>query len=754
MSDRSEQSLLDELAQHYGVAPDYYDVWGRRHVVADETKRAILTAMGLRVETRDAVQRELAAWSEAPWRQPCDPVLVRRIGASPGSWSFRLPVEAAEDRTVRVRWEVRDEEGSLRHEGEAGPDLAPVEIKDIAGRRHARFELPVPTELPMGYYDLRARGLTAAGAVEGRLRLILVPSQCYLPARLSHGGRTWGLALQLYALRSAANWGVGDFRDLSDLVGWAAQDLGAGVIGLNPLHVLKNESPYYISPYSPDSRLFLNPLYLAVEEVPEVRESAQAQAILADPTFRAELDLLRKGEMVDYDRAHRAKMTVLEAAYATFREQHLREESDGRWAPAGERGQAFERFVREQGEPLERFSLFQALAEELRRQDPRVCGWQEWPEAFRDPSSLAVASFRTAQASRVRFYQYLQWVAAEQLRTVAELGRRLGMPIGLYHDLALGSDRSGSDAWASQGAFALGADSGCPPDAFAPDGQNWGLPPMDPHRLRASGYALFVGLLRRNLAFGGALRLDHVMGLFRLFWIPRGFPASAGAYVHYPHEDLLGILALESVRQQAVIVGEDLGTVPDWIKERLAASRVLSYRVLYFERWDDGSWKRPNSYPQQAVAVVTTHDLPTLAGFWAGRDIEIRSALRSGQDQAAVKRALDERQKDKVRLLAALKEEGLLPEDLPEETEPGPLVTPGLCRAVHLFLARSPAAIVLATLEDIVGEVDQANLPGTVESHPNWSRKVSESLEGLKQDARLPLLAGALWTTRSLKARG
>ncbi|MGH9895652.1 MAG: 4-alpha-glucanotransferase, partial [bacterium] len=383
---------------------------------------------------------------------------------------------------------------------------------------------------------------------------------------------------------------------------------------------------------------------------------------------------------------------------------------------------------------------FQVLTEEMRRQYPLVGVWQDWPEPYRHPRSAAVAAFRAAHVSRLRFYQYLQWVASEQLAGVAEQARASGMPIGLYHDLALANDRSGSDAWVFQGVLALGTDSGCPPDAFAPEGQNWGLPPVNPFRLRTSGYRMFIELLRKNLKYGGALRLDHVMEFFRLFWIPRGVPSSAGAYVRYPAEDLLGILALESVRHQTVIVGEDLGTVPDWVRERLAASGVLSSRVFYFERTGDGECKAPQAYPDQAVAVVTTHDLPTLTGFWAAEDIQVRGRLGLYPDDTARRLAWEERRQVKEGVLRALKAQGLLPDGLTEELSTVPNMTPELCHAIHLYLARTPCWMVVATLDDLLGELAQTNLPGTIDSYPNWSRKTTRSLEELREELRLKRL--------------
>jgi 4-alpha-glucanotransferase len=376
--------------------------------------------------------------------------------------------------------------------------------------------------------------------------------------------------------------------------------------------------------------------------------------------------------------------------------------------------------------------------------------WQDWPEAYRDPNSPEVEAFRRSHLEEVLFYQYLQWVAAEQLHDIADRSRKLGMTIGLYRDLALGSDRSSSDAWSFQHVVALDADCGAPPDAFAPEGQNWGLPPFNPERLRAAAYRPFIEVLQKNLQYGGALRLDHVMALFRLFWIPRGLPPGAGAYVQYPAEDLLSILALESVRRQVVIVGEDLGTVPDTVRERLARSRVLSYRVFYFERRQDGDWKEPPAYPEQAVAVATTHDLPTLAGFWKGEDIRLRGRLGFYRDSDSLQQALLEREADKAKIIAALTADGLLPADAGSFHE----MTPALCQSIHAYLARTPSWIVLIALEDALGELAQANLPGTVDGHPNWCRKLSISLEDLRRNRRLRQLVTDLRPLRSWNSSG
>jgi len=738
-----EPNWLDELAARCGITADYCDNWGRRHLTSEQTKRAALAAMGHAVETPETLRAAVLAWDEAPWRQPCEPVLVRRIDRPLDSWSFRCPIEEADEPALRIEWEVLDESGRLQQKGEAGPALRSIATRILDGRRYGRFALPIPSGLDCGYYDLVAHARTAAGDVRGTLRLIVTPAQCYLPPPVHAGMRTWGLTLQLYAIRSARNWGVGDFADLAEAVEGMATKLGAGIVGLNPLHALKNSRPYHISPYSPDSRLFLNGLYVAVEQVPELAESEPARQQLCDPDFQALLASLRARELVDYDRVHAAKLAVLDALFQTFHERHLDNQADSAVTP---RGQAFMEYVRREGELLDQFALFQALTEDLRRRYPDVWEWQDWPAPYRNPLSPEVAAFRRAHALRIRFHQYVQWIADEQLTAIAARARALGMPVGLYHDLALGSNRSGSEAWVFQDVLALAADSGCPPDAFAPEGQNWGFPPMDPHRLRAGRYRLFIELLRKNLVRGGALRLDHVMGLSRLFWIPRGLPTSAGAYVTYPFEDLLGIVALESVRHKTMIIGEDLGTVPDDVRASLAEAGVLSYRVLYFERHHDGRWKEPSAYPAQAVAVVTTHDLPTLAGFWSGKDLDIRQDLGLFEDEAAWRKACEERTQDCRRLLAALQAEGLW--SRPDDGAPLPVMSTELVRAIHLFLARTPCWVALASLDDVGGELSQTNVPGTVDRYPNWSRKTILPLESWWTEPVLAQLAAGFGATR------
>ncbi|HMU54963.1 MAG TPA: 4-alpha-glucanotransferase [Nitrospira sp.] len=743
-----ESSLLATLAERVGIASEYYDIGGTLHVTSDDTKRAILSAMGFSVHSTEDLAKALGDWEEAPWRRPCEPVLVVREGAGEAVVRCCLMLEDGQERSAVVRWTITDEGGQPVRSGEAGPGLSAAEVRFVEGQRRVRLDCRLPGDLPIGYYQATVQALGLVGGSPGTMRLIVAPQQCYLPPAIADHRRIWGVALQLYSLSSNRNWGCGDFTDLGAVVEWAGASLGAGLIGLNPLHALRNSAPHHTSPYAPVTRLFLNELYVDLERLPEFWASQEAQRQFQAPEFQAKLKALRESRRVDYGAIAAAKRSLLDLAYRQFLKEHyVGNEPD--LEPKTARAKLLERFIRAEGEPLELYATFQTLEEERRLIQPKASSWRDWPVQFQFPGP-AVREYGKRHRKRLRFFQYIQWVASEQLGENRRRSEQTGMPIGLYNDLALGAERFGAESWMYQSMLALEADCGAPPDSLGPEGQNWGLPPVNPLALRTGGYELIIRLLRNNLRFGGAIRLDHVMALCRLFWIPRGKPAAEGTYVHYPFEDLLAIVALESVRAKTLVIGEDLGTVPDWVREELSKARVLSYRVFYFERHGDGTCKAPNEYPEQSLAVVGTHDLPTLTGFWSGEDLQVRAGLGTLGDDDAKRRAWEDRRRDKGRMLEALAREGLLPEGMSTDPDSAPSMTPSLCQAIHVYLARSMSAVVLANLEDGLEELSQTNLPGTIDSHPNWNRKYAVSVEALPADPRLRDLASVLRSTRPL----
>jgi (1->4)-alpha-D-glucan 1-alpha-D-glucosylmutase len=540
-------------------------------------------------------------------------------------------------------------------------------------------------------------------------KVAVAKGACHQPELVAKGGRIWGFMVQLYGLRSQRNWGIGDFGDLRALVELAAS-LGAGVVGVNPLHAA------YVSPYSPSSRHALNTVYLDIESIPELAQCAEAQRLTQSRGFLARLLQLRKSELVDYDGVRAAKHEVLELLYACFRKHRARRRRFAEWHAKS-------------STEMRGYALYEALREELGNG-----GWQSWPEEFQAPNTPQVRRFAKLKEERVAFHAYLQWNARQQLDLVQRRAQELGMPVGLYFDLALGADRGGAEVWSERAAYATSASIGAPPDEFNPRGQDWGLPPYSPRALRAAGYRPFVELLRANMPQGGALRLDHVMALARLYWIPAGNKPERGGYVHYPLEDLLGLLAQESRRNRCMVIGEDLGTVTAELRKALNDAGVLSYRPLFFEKDAGGGFSPPEAYPSEALTCVSTHDLPTWRGFWAGHDLKLREQFGLTVDP---KRERAQREAEKEKLKRALERQGF------DSSAAG----------AHAFLARTPSKLLMVQPEDVFELVEQANLPGTVDEHPNWRRKLPVSLERWRSDPRVQRLAATV-AERSTAKKG
>jgi (1->4)-alpha-D-glucan 1-alpha-D-glucosylmutase len=712
---------LAPLAGDCGIQLAYDDIWGRAQPAPERTLHALLRAFGVDAAGPAA---SLHARSRALWQRSLEPVIV----AAPARPAFELRVNVRErDERTPIAWRLRLEDGSQREGAFTPADWPLVERASIDGEAYVARAVRIEGVPPIGYHRLEvldARGSAAAA-------LWVAPERCYLPRALESGRRLWGPAVQLYALRSRRNWGIGDFTDLANLIDLAARH-GADVVGLNPLHALFPHDPRHCSPYSPSSRLFFNALYLDVEAVPEFASSEVARARVAAADFQARLARLRAAEFVDYEGVRAAKFEVLELLFRALQ------------IAGGERARAFAEFVRSGGENLHRHALFEALQEHLYARDPACWGWPAWPAAYRDPEAPAVAAFAAANAERIDFYAYLQWLADEQIAAAAAHARARGMAVGLYADLAVSVDAGGAESWAERALYAHGLRIGAPPDEFNPKGQDWGLPPWQPERLRDAAHAPFVAVLRANMRHAGALRIDHVMALMRLYLIPPGTEATQGAYVHYAFDELLAAVAIESHRNRCLVIGEDLGTVPDAIRAALAAAGVLSYKVLYFERAADGGFRAPADFPALALVAASTHDLPTLAGWWEGRDLALRESLHlfPSAELAASQRA--QRARDRPELLRMLVREGLLPAG----AEPPPALDERLGRAIHAHIARTNAAIAVVQPEDIFGVRDQINLPGTTNEHPNWQRRLEVPLERWGDDARFVDCAAAFAAAR------
>ncbi len=560
--------------------------------------------------------------------------------------------------------------------------------------------------------------------------------RCYLPPRWDDGGRAWGFAVHLYGLRSARNWGIGDFTDLHRFARWA-KSAGADLVGVNPLHALHWLDPAAASPYSPTSRRFINPFYIDVEAVPEWSLDAAARTAaldaLAEPIERA-----RAAPLVDYAVAGACKRAALEALYAAFVAR----------APAARR-RAFAIFAANGGPALERFALYEALNERYARDDGRIRGWMTWPSSYRDPRGGNVARFARRARERIGFYTYLQFVAHEQLAAVAADPDAAG----LYLDLAVGVDANSADVWSDRASYVLDRTIGAPPDPLGPHGQNWGLAPLNPAALAAGGGALAAGggalapLLQESMRYARALRIDHVMSLLRVFQIPLGGKAADGAYVPYPFEALLEATADASNAAGCIVIGEDLGTVPEGFRDRMERAAILSYRVLLFERDGTGRFLPPAAYPRLALATATTHDVPTLPGWLLGRDLDARARMEDA-DGASLRAAHAARRVDATRLLEALHAAGELADGAVEHLHRAidakaetPDAYAALTGAAYRYLAAGSARVVLVALDDALGELDQVNLPGTDGEYPNWRRKSRATLEEITRDERVARIA-------------
>ncbi|VTU23612.1 Maltooligosyl trehalose synthase [Variovorax sp. PBS-H4] len=720
---------IARLCAHFGIALDYHDIWGAHRPVPRETLLALLAEFGVRPHDDAQADALLEAERRASWTHGMPPVQVVRASSAGWVLPLRMPASMA-----LLRWQLLDEDGAQQH-GEidawALPETASIEI---AGTRWCERRVPFARGLPMGYHHLSIEGL------EGETLIVSAPERCWRPAALRDGGRVWGPALQLYALRSRRNWGIGDFTDLAHLITQMAPR-GADIVGLNPLHALFPHNPAHASPYSPSSRRWLNVLYIDVEATPDFADCETARRLVGSLEFQTRLAALREVPLVDHAGVSQAKFEVLELLFTHFRSRHL--SKDGREA-LDDMGVSFLEFVARGGESLRRHALFEALQAHFHAADPAVWGWPLWPEDHKDPASPAVDAFAREFADRVQFHQYLQWLAAGQLARANAHCKALGLGIGLYLDLAVSSDRGGSDVWSEGALFAAEASVGAPPDEFNPSGQGWGLPPLRPDRLRAEGYRFFIDTLRANMRDAGALRIDHVMGLMRLFWIPGGRTARDGGYVHYPLDEMLAIVALESQRHRCLVIGEDLGTVAPEMREALARFDILSYRLLFFEREGDGAFKPAAAYPAQALAAVATHDLHTLAGWWSGEDLRLRLQLGLIPDEAQLEQQLLDRARQRVQLLLAVRHAGHLSAEEVAQASTESRLSPRMVEAVHAFLAEAPALLMMVQLEDVLGVAEQANMPGTTHEQPNWQRKLPADLQALASSGDMDSLARTL----------
>ena len=722
----SVSPALAALADECGVATGYEDGQGVWRDASAETLRAVLAAMGVETDGGDEAddRAALERIRLRPWRRVLPPTVVTREG-----WSPRVRVHVPHGASLGV--EVVPEDG--------GPALRVpqldlwVEPRDIDGVRTGCATVEIPGTLPPGWHRIVAvvdgvdprdddgavPGRTAGSPDEGTAAdpgsavatLLVSPRAVPVPSRLGERPAV-GVAAQLYQVRSERSWGMGDLSDLADLADWSARELGADFVLVNPMHAAEPYPPLEPSPYLPTTRRFASPLYLRPEEIDEYAYLTEADRTRIEE-LSADARRANATDTIDRDSSWTAKLEALRLLAAV--------------EPSGRRAARLAAFLEQEGDGLRRYATWCAIAAD---HGPH---WSVWPEALRDPESPAVARYADEHADEVRFHEWLQWVVAEQRADAQRDALDAGMRLGVLHDLAVGVHPSGADAWALDRSLARGVSVGAPPDMYNQRGQDWSQPPLRPDALAEEGYAPFRDLVRAALRDAGGVRIDHILGLFRLWWVPAGHPPTAGTYVRYDNEAMIGVLALEATRAGAVVVGEDLGTVAPGVREELTERGIFGTSVLWFEQTEDGVPRPPEDYRRLCMASVTTHDLPPTAGYVDLVHVDIRDELDQLVDPVDVER---ERAAEEIeKFTTVLRERGLLDSRTP--VPPAEDVTV----ALHDLLSAAPSLLLSVSVADLVGDRRPVNMPGTYREYSNWCVPLSGadgevvSLERLRESA-------------------
>jgi len=707
--------LIEQLAHLIGFHKNYTNSFGINQVPKVEALESLLNAMGYNLTNDVLLIEQIKTLKEKEWRTVLPTThIVKSIDKKP-SIQVSLKDETLLFGSKTLNLEIKTEQGHSIKECIDITALELIENKALSDELFSKYKIFLP-QLDEGYHQL----LIKIGTQQSNCHLIVAPQTCF-SAKEACNKKVWGYTAQLYSIQSEHNFGMGDFTDLNNLIINAAKH-GASTIGLNPLHPLYQNNPAHISPYSPTSRCFLNTLYIDVQSVSNFSSCLLAQNKFTSDDFKTRLANARASKLISYTEVAALKFELLDILFDDFSSPNNSNCVNK---------QHFTRYVEAQGEDLYTLATFEALYEHFRNIDSSIYDWKLWPTKYQSPNTKEVKEFQQKHEKRIHYFMYLQWLAHAQLEKAAELTKINHMTIGLYLDLAVGCDGSGVDVWSNQDVYVSGASIGAPPDAMNTLGQNWGLTPMNPVALKEQGYLTLRKALRCNMQYAGALRIDHILGLMRQYWIAPGSGAHEGIYITYPLDDILSIIALESRRAQCIVIGEDLGTVPDGFGEIMAKSGLLSYKVLFFERWwKTGLFKRPELYPSQSIATVSTHDLPTLAGWWASNDLDWRRRLNLYPSEALKTKEQTDRIDDRFRLINALKDVGALsPDDINDETLD--ITHQDLNTAVQKFIALTSSHIQLVPIEDALELLQQVNIPGTIDEHPNWRQKLPVSLEDL-----------------------
>ena len=730
------QQLLQQLVEMRGIETQYVDAWGKPATIAESSKAKLLNTLGYDTSSDEKIQSQITQDIKSVWLSPLNPVQVVR-NTQEINVAVRLPIELVnDDHTLTVTCENGD---VLTHQF-TPVDQEMTTMAHIDDVEFHEYVVTLPLDLPLGYHDV---ALSADDDEFARSRLIVAPEACYTPNEIKEGKKIWGLSVQLYCVRSEKNWGIGDFSDLALLIEKAA-GVGADFIGLNPIHALYPANPNACSPYGPSSRRWLNYLYIDVTAI-DGYDDASVQAVVSSDEFKATLEHARNVEHVDYEAVAHVKLAALKAVFDVYDAKYLRKST--------KQNKAFKAFVEAGGESLDMLAVYDALQSHLKAEGKDSWGWPVFPQEYKDYYNPAVAKFKSANEQDVKFYLFLQWIAAQQLELASNKATDAGMTIGLYRDLAVGVSEGSAEIWGNKDLYCTGASVGAPPDILGPLGQNWGLPPMDPRKLYEQGYQPIIDLFASNMASSGSLRIDHVMALLRLWWVVKGDNAKDGGYVYYPVDDLLGILALESHRNQSLVIGEDLGTVPEEIRSKLADNGVYSYRVFFFEQAEDGGFFSPSHYPVQSMSTLTTHDMPTLIGYWHCLDLELGKEIGLYPTEEILQTLYADRHENKQAILDTLHGHGSIGDNVGRDVNHTGM-NRELNNGMQVHMAGGSSALLSLQLEDWLEMDKPVNIPGTFDEYPNWRRKLTENIESMFDRHDINELASKLTHARKQASQG
>ena len=743
---------INALARIFQIKRSYIDLYGSTQIANNKQVLSVLKTIGLtKLETDEDAEEIIQHIKNERCKRRFKPVQVVYEGEK---IKIDFYLEESEV-TEAIFWKLTLENGELEVGELKTQDLPEKGFRNVVGKestaRYVKFEFVLNKQLPLGYHkftlkigadDLRDE----AGTLLGQL-IIIAPKQAYIPKTKR---KYTGINAQLYSLRSKNNWGIGEFGDLKPLIDTLALQDG-DFLGLSPIHAISINNLGAYSPYSPTSRRFLNVFNLNVEEI--ISYQGSSEELIKTPEIQSRIAGLRESKLIDYCGVKALKLEVFRELYHVFLAEHVLKKT--------ELAHVFEEFAKRGGRQLECYATYEALCEYFLAQDETAYGWTSWGDEYKSPDCAAVQEFAMLHHREVDFYKYLQWHADRQLQNVTDYAQQKGLEIGFYIDCAISTDKNSADVWANKRLYAVSASIGCPPDAYAPQGQNWGFPPPKLHAMAEEQYRNFIETLRSNMKYGGAIRIDHALSLYRLFWIPDEAGADNGLYIHYPFEDLLGILCLESTRHKCIVVGEDLGTIPGGFREKMAERCILSYSVFFFmKRWD-GSFENADAYKFLSYVTGTTHDMMTLWGFW--KEIDLDERLKIGLlNEVTFKQEKENRKKEKQMLVKLLRETGFLPPEVEREDSVGatgdgrPHTTtisdgrPGtvaptddqqslpleIFEAIQNFLLSTPALLNAVPLEDLVAQEEQVNIPGVVDEYPCWKHKIPVNVEDVLEAAR------------------